>query len=305
LDYLKVGGIPNSISTAQASASKVTFAGRSWFYHFREMRSVFSEAKCAEAASRLLERYSKLTKNWDAGKNSEWICRLFMAAKLIMGATLHVNSLYYAEEHNLRVVVPYLRYYSVLSLLRAVCFSLPEPVWNNGNLFLIGHEKAISITLSYLMEIDKNVGDSAEREIRELKAERELISYRAPSSGDDQIRVTTRFLPLCTLLAELAQFNSELFESSLKKHGNPNEFQFLPEYGENISDVAVDGHFFGDPEDGYRLTYLVQNHPCPANLMHLMTEGHVDDFFKAWASTDKVDGVFDPHEMNSIIFDIP
>lgn len=297
--------MPNSISTAQAYSNKVTFAGRSWYYDFREIRSAFSEEKCAEAASRLLERYSKLTKSWDAEKNSEWVCRLFMAAKLIMGATLHVNSMYYAENHNLRVVVPYLRYYSVLSLLRAVCFSLPEPAWDNGKLFHVSHGAAINLVLLYVREIDKNVADSAETEIRELKAERELISYRAPSSGDDQVTVKNRFLSLSTLLGELAQFNSELFESSLVKHGNPVAFQLLPEYSEKISCVEIDGHFFGDPEDGYRLDYIARKHPGPANLKHLMTEGHVDDFFRVWASGDKVDGAFDPYEMNSIIFDIP
>jgi hypothetical protein len=203
----------NSISTAKAIASRATFAGRSWYYDFREIPSAFTEESCAKVASRLLQRYSKLTKSWDAEKNSEWICRLFMAAKLIMGATLHVNSMYYAEDRNLRVVVPYLRYYSVLSLLRAVCFSLPELDWKDGELLYISHTAAIDRVLTHVRKFDENVANSAEIEIRELKAERELISYRAPSSGDDQITGKNRFLSLCTLLAELAQFNSELFES--------------------------------------------------------------------------------------------
>ena len=89
------------------------------------------------------------------------------------------------------------------------------------------------------------------------------------------------------------------------KHANPAVFQFLPEYSETISGVEIDGHYFGDPEDGYRLGYLALKHPGPANLMHLMTEGHVEDFFRAWASEDDMVDVFNPDEMKSIIFDIP
>ena len=192
---------PNSISIAKATASRITFAGRSWYYDFREIPSALSEENCAKAVPRLLERYSKLTKSWDAEKNSEWICRLFMAAKLIMEATLLVNSMYYGENHNLRVVVPYLRYYSVLSLLRGICLSLPELEWNNGKLLRISHTAAINNALMYVREIDKNVENSARMDIGELKAERELISYRAPSSGDDQLSGKSRLLSLCTLLA--------------------------------------------------------------------------------------------------------
>lgn len=205
----------------------------------------------------------------------------------------------------MRVVVPYLRYYAVLSLLRAVCYSIPEHNWNDGQLIQISHAAAIDGTLEHLRQFDRTVADSAKSEIRELKAERELISYRAPSSGDDQVSEKNRFLALCTLLAEVAQFNSELFEASLLKHGNPTSFQLLEEYLEKIASVEIEGHYFGDREDAYRLGYLAQKHPHPANLLHLMTEGHVEDFFGAWFQQKDDCDFFNPDEMQQIIFDIP
>jgi len=282
-----------------------TFAGRDWYYDFRELDTAFNEASCAKAAARLLERYSKLTKSWSTELNSEWTCRLFMAAKLVMSSTLHVNAAYFAEDKNLRVVVPYLRYYSVLSLLRAVCYTLPEHDWRDGNLIQISHVAAIEGTLEHLRRFDKTVAGSAEKEIRELKAERELISYRAPSSGDDRVSEKNRYLSLCILLAEVAQFNSELFESSLLKHANPSHFCLLSEYAERIASFEIDGHYFGDIEDAYRLDYLARKQPYPVNIQHFMKEGHVEDFFGAWVAKEEGDEFFDPDEMQHIIFDIP
>lgn len=282
-----------------------TLAGRDWYYDFRELNTTFTEASCAKVSVRLLERYSKLTKSWNTQLNSEWTCRLFMAAKLVMSSTLHVNAAYFAEDKNLRVVTPYLRYYSVFSLLRAVCYTLPEHDWKDGNLIHISHVAAIEGALEHLRRFDKTVADSAEKEIRELKAERELISYRAPSSGDDCVSEKNRYLSLCILLAEVAQFNSELFESSLLKHANPSHFCLLSEYAEKIASFEIDGHYFGDNEDAYRLSYLARKQPYPVNIQHFMKEGHVEDFFGAWVAKEEGDEFFDPDEMQHIIFDIP
>jgi len=282
-----------------------TLAGRNWYYDFREINVAFSEASCERVAASLLERYSKLTKAWSPELNSEWTCRLFMAAKLVMSSTLHVNAAHFAEDRNLRVVVPYLRYYSVLSLLRAVCYTLPEHEWKDGQLIQIPHGKAIDGALVHLRRFDKTVADSAETEMRELKAERELISYRAPSSGDDQVSEKNQFLSLCILLAEVAQFNSELFESSLLKHADSAHFRILSEYAEQIASVEIDGHYFGDREDAHRLGYLARKQPYPVNMQHFMKEGHVDDFFGSWVADEESEEFFNPDKMQHIIFDIP
>lgn len=292
-------------STRLLSIDMSTFAGRNWYYDFREIETAFTAASCAKVAIRLFERNSKLTKAWSPELNSEWICRLFMAAKLVMSSTLHFNAASFAEKKNLRVVVPYLRYYSVLSLLRAVCYTLPEHQWKDGRLIQISHSDAINGAVNHLRCFDKSVADSAEMEIRELKAERELISYRAPSSGGDIISEKNRYLSLCMLLAEVAQFNSEIFEVSVLNNANPTHFFLLPEYAAKIASFEIDGHYFGDNEDAYRLGCLARKQPYPVNIQHFMKEGHVEDFFGAWVAEEEGDEFFDPDEMQQIIFDIP
>lgn len=295
----------NSILTRRLLSDTAEFANRDFFYEFRELGVTFDEEACTKVASRLLGRYAKATKSWTAEKNSEWLCRLYMSAKLIMSATLHINSESYAEARNLRVVSPYLRYYSVLSLLRAVCYTLPENDWKNGDLIRMPHESAIRGAVQNLRAFNPSVAEEAEKIIRRLKAERELISYRAPTIGDDQITEKNSLLWICTLLAEVAQFNSELLDRSVEKHANPDTFKLLPRYATTLATVEIDGHAFNDREDAYRLGYLARKFPRPTNLQHLMTEGHVEDFFGAWCAEEQANGSFDPDDMWGIIFDIP
>lgn len=289
----------------KAVANTRRFAGREWFYDFRELPNVFDENACQKVHVRLQERYSKLTKDWDLELNSEWLCRLYFSAKLIMGATLNISSALYADAHNLRVVIPYLRYYAVLSLLRSICFTLPEVDWDNGKVISLSHAAATRVALAFIAKFDGDVANSFKLQIRELKAERELLSYRAPSSGDDQVAEKNGFLAMCAMLAEIAQFNSELLEASVKRFSNPDSHQFLSEYMSQIANVDLEGQYFSDKEDAYRLDYLRRKHPFPTNIRFLMTEGHVEDFFGTWCTAEEKEGNFDPDEYQQIIFDIP
>lgn len=281
------------------------FANRTWWYEFSEIPNAFDESACKTVAAKLLKRYSVLTTTWTVEKNSEWLCRAYLSAKLIMQATLTINSMEYANSRNLRVVVPYLRYYSLLSLLRSLILTLPEQQWNEGQLLEIGHDKAIRIVADHIAHLDKSTAEYLRDQDREMKSARELISYRAPSSGDSMVPDIPGFLSQCTLLAELAQFNSELLEASIIKNADPTAFALLQGYLYRLSNVKIGNHLFGDPEDAYRLDYFHRKQPHMQNLRFLMREGHVDNFFGAWSDPDEKPDVFDSDENTSIIFDIP
>jgi len=293
------------MSTAKALATKIPFAGHDWYYCFRELPTTFDATNCQAVADRLLQRFSQLTKKWDKERNTEWTCRLFLASKFIMSATLHINSARYAYDQNLRVVVPYLRYYAALSLVRSLVYTLPEVPWSDGSLIQIAHGKAINMAFEHLRKFNQSKAERVKDDILVLKAERELISYRSPSVGDRQVAGLPDYHAMCTLLAELAQFNSELFERALMTHSDTSQFELDVRQLERLATVQIDGHAFGDIEDAYRLDYLLRKHPHPANLLHLMTEGHVEDYFGAWLSCDDRTDVFSPDEDQQIIFEIP
>ncbi len=283
----------------------MNYANREWWYDFKEIPSALNEEKCGMVVANMLTRYSKLTKKWSPELNSEWLCRAYLAAKFIMQATLTINSMYYAKEKNLRVVVPYLRYYSTLSLIRAILLMLPEQSWNNGRIITLGHEKALNIVAAHIAEFDSNFSSFIKNGIQSLRASRELISYRAPSSGDEAIPDVNQFLAMCTFLAELAQFDSELIEVSINKNADSKAFILLPDYLYELSNISIASHTFGDPEDAHRLDYFRRKQPHMLNIRFLMQEGHVDGFFGAWADPEEIEDGFDPDEKNGVIFDIP
>jgi hypothetical protein len=117
------------------TSANLAFAGRVWRYDFRQLTTTFDEGAVTMAKDSLLQRYARLTKIWNPQQNSEWICRTYFAGKMILAATLSANSLEYAEGVNLRSVTHYLRYYTLLSLFRAVVLLLPEKRWATVNSF--------------------------------------------------------------------------------------------------------------------------------------------------------------------------
>ena len=96
-----------------------------------------------------------------------------------MASTLNINALNHADETNLRVVSHYLGYYSVLSALRSVVFTLPEVDWKAGELFHMTHQRTINLAFDHISQFDRKVAVEIKASIYQLKAFREMISYRA------------------------------------------------------------------------------------------------------------------------------
>lgn len=222
-----------------------------------------------------------------------------------MAATLHINSLRHAQEKNLRVVAPYLRYYSVFSTMRAVYLTLPEVEWSDGATLAARHSSVIQRVLEHLRSLDPDYSEKIKAEVYRLKADREFISYRAPSNGDGEISENTEEIRLCTLFSEIAQFNSELMQRSLEKHVSPAKFEFKAEYAERIYFADIEGQRLHDEEDTYRLGRYARKQLSPSNLQSMMRQGHVEDFFGAWAADEPDEGGFDPDDELLVIFNIP
>lgn len=282
------------------------YAGQEWWYDYRTLPNLIDEEQIENYCKSLSQKYSKITKKWDDDKNSEWIARIFLSAKMILSASVMLESLEYAERKNLRTVIPNLEYYSILSAIRSVVFASPLLEWQNGKLIKQTHKKSINVVSDWLSILDKELADRFKKFILHSKAYRELISYRAPSSGDS-FKKSTEFdvIELCELLVELAQLHSEILEKSI--HKNVKEvFNFKEEYITQVCHSEIDGNSFWDREDAYRLDYLRRKYPLPTNIQHIMSEGHVEDFFGSWCAEEETDDdIFDPDDNWQIIFDVP
>lgn len=182
---------------------------------------------------------------------------------------------------------------------------IPEVEWKEGGLFQISHTRVINLAVDHILQFNIEFGKQLKQRLLMLKAQRELISYRAPSMGDHYAASSEDIVVLCRLLAEIAQFSSEFLEVSVIKNSASSSWVILEECIDSIATVEIEGYVFNDIEDAWRIDYLARKHPRLTNIMHSMTEGHTEDFFSAWRSkTDKDEG-FDPDKYTQIIFDIP
>lgn len=295
----------NSIITAKHLSEREQYAGRKWYYRFREIPEFFEESDCKKVATGMAVRYSRITRSWNKERNSEWICRIYLAAKLILAASIQLEARNFAISKNLRIVDPYLAYYAVLSLLRAIVLTLPEQEWADGHIITLSHKKILNIATDHIARFDAGVASTVNGLALRLRASRELISYWHPSSGDRNVQLEVDVERVSTLFSEIAQFNSEILEQSILKRAPVESFDFLPEYIQKLSNIELHGQNFFDGEDAYRLGYLRRKYPAPPNIQHVMTEGHVEDFFGAWASEGDPDGGFDPDSNWRLIFDVP
>jgi len=252
-------------------------------YSYRELFSLCDKAKLGSVKKSIFTLYENdLAKQWNPDLNSEWVCRHYLASKMILNATVILNALNFSEENGMRLATPYFEYYAALSLTRAVAYTLPDKKWNNGELITISHKDAINSAFDWLKRFNSPMAESLKSVTLKLKAQRELISYRIPSTGDQNISREHDLEQLLTILAEVAQFNSELLKKAITMHADPKTFIVNGGDIANLVLVSIDDHEFPDQYDYYRLDYLKRKMPYPTSLHYTMTEGMTEDFIGSW-----------------------
>ena len=300
------------IQVSKMISPKHHLAGRDWWYDFGFELNSMDEDAIKQFIDNKFEQFASITKVWNDELNTEWLCRIFFSMKMILAASVMLESEEYALEKNLKVTVPYLQYYSVLYSLKALVLVLPNLLWDHGNLLKQTHSKTINIGCDEIGKLDNtwiksdNQINSAKKQILKLKAFRELISYYAPTSGGNLRSFNNDIISLCRVPVELAQMITEMLEISIHKKA---PLDYKPRLIDESLDVVFNSHIEGfeffDKEDYYRVGYLYRKHPMPTNILHMMSEGHVEDFFGSWLDQEDSEDVFNPDENWRILFDVP
>ena len=79
--------------------------------------------------------------------SEEWLVRTYISVKLILSASVMLSSARYAAAKALRIVEPYLLYYSLLNTSRALVLLVPEQRWDDGKLLdETTHTKVLNVT---------------------------------------------------------------------------------------------------------------------------------------------------------------
>jgi len=294
----------NFVVTRKTLGGNSTLAGCECYYDYSHLPKFFNDDAIKKYIEWVSKQSAKVTSKWDDELNTEWLVRMFLSARMILGASVMASSRDYAIEKNLRIVVPYLNYYTLLYSLKCLVFALPNVLWKDGGTITQNHSATINCACDAMSRLDKEFSSTAKINILKAKALRELISYRAPSSGD---KFSDEWCPFstCRVALELAQLTSEVFEKSLVKRAQGIKFEVVDEHIQCAFETEIEGHMFFDDEDWYRIGYFVRKYPYPANIQHMMSEGHVEDFFGSWLDKDDREDVFNPDENWRILFDVP
>lgn len=292
------------IAIRRIVTDKSEYIGDKWWYEFTCLPKKCEDAKVQAYCRRLSQQFARSTKVWTEDLNSEWMCRVYFAVRMVFSASVMAMSLDYARKKNLRIVESYLEYYMVLNSLRAVLLTLPSQPWSDGALMEANHTKTINAVLGAISQISKPAASELGTGIRHLKALREYISYRGASDGGAYKGPPFDATEWARLLLEVAQMQSELLERSVIKNAATGH-TLKPAYIAKICRVEIEGVVFDDKEDNYRLEYLQRKHPLPANILHMVAEGHVEDYFGSWCAKKAKRGAFNADGDWRILFDLP
>jgi hypothetical protein len=283
------------------------YANRIWAYSYRKLFKICPEKNLVSTTNSILKEYTNLTKEWTKERNSEWSCRMYFAAKMILNATVLLNSLKFANTSGFRTANSYFEYYATLSLLRGLVCTIPTAQWNSGALISMPHSKTMNIAFDWIRKFNRPHALQMERISLQLKAQRELIAYKAPASGDNNFNFKYELIDFLTVIAEVTEFNSELLERSIDKHADPSSFQVLNEHIKQIAEIKIEGFSFFDKEDYSWLGYIQRKTRRPYHLGSFIHPGQAEDFMCAWDGDECARASFSngsPCNWQSI-FDVP
>lgn len=296
------------------------------FYYFEKYG--IEHEKVAKFSEDNYHRFLDQCKNSDdilvmsTEKNAEWIIRIYSAAKMVMAATLLLNSAEYAMQKNIMASVPYLLYYAAFSASRAFLYTLAYDVTKNlDSLIEVNHSKVLEVVPDIIKNhFDKSLGLKIREQLYYLRGQRELFSYKFPASGIIDEICLDEVVDICGILVELAELASrqvqKVFEKKfLSTDGNIlSEEQTWMQPDENFINKLIcysikqprDSELIEwvDREDWHRINYIYRKVKYPVSILFTLTEGMTEDFFRAWCAKEDKDS-FNPDMKLDLIFPLP
>ena len=253
---------------------------------------------------------NKDLRNWDYQKNSEWVLRIYLASKLILSATVLLESALYTQKKNVLITIPYLLYYGLLSCCRSLLYTSPNDDFSK--IYpekIVTHEKAINVTIDILNLFNKEGTNIFYELLNSAKRQREMFSYNFPSTGLSILKETRitieETVELCNLLCEIAQLQSAIIQRFVEKRSLQTDLITTPVY--LACKYGNEKIMYVDAEDECRVFDMLRKWKQPYSIILTMGEGWVEDYFGAWSidRTQAESDIFNPDENWQLIFPVP
>ncbi len=297
-------------SCAEDKMQISTYTGADYEYNYSALNKL-SERTIAQHCSSLRKRFSAQKLTDEAAE--QWIARSYIAVKYLLAASVMLTSAEFASKRNLRIVGPYLLYYSLFNSSRTLFLMIPEQEWKDGGILDDPtHTKVQNVVCDQLRYISPTVSETYRDVSRRALATREMLSYSFPAEGlrgplESIAPTLAEIINLCKFIAETAQLYSECMESALrsvpefKVQDVSEPLRRFYEYELRTLDASLVDH-----EDYYRLGQFVRHSSKPWSLYKTAREGLVEDFFGAWLAEEEFEDnidQYDPDKNWHIIFD--
>jgi hypothetical protein len=182
---------------------------------------------------------------------------------------------------------------------------LPDKDWQWDGLAKMSHQKVINISVDALAKLSAQLASTCRQLLPQLKAYRELFSYRFPALGfkalTDHFVDSMLTMKVCATICEVAQLNSECFEASIREHVRGDY-----EPAGDVIRASFAYPFLNDEieddDDYYRIGYFLRKSRKPSNLLDMATEGMIEDYFGSWTTTSSDADSYEPEADMQIIF---
>lgn len=238
-------------------------------------------------------QYTPIVKKWNIEKNTFWTAKYYLATKFLYMTNLLKSSLEYAREKNLKITIPYLIYYSLLTASRSLIYT--SPIEDVPLDYKRSHDNIINTTADIIAKISIDESNAYKETINTAKENRELFSYKFPASGLNLINDNSnKVKKQINLVKELAVLNSQILDVKLDKLEDKSVFEIDGTCNSILYKLFEYEDKF-DKDDYYNIGYIARKigRPQPLNLM--VSEGIEDDFSSTWdAENDEDNDLFQP-----------
>lgn len=252
----------------------------------------FEEKQIQKYCEWVKKGYTPIVKLWNVDKNTYWTAKYYLATKFLYMTNLLQHSLEYAKEKNLKITIPYLIYYSLLTASRSLIYTSPNDDYPLNKIRT--HENIINTTADIIAKISKDESIAYKTTINTAKENRELFSYKFPASGlrlinDNSDKVSKQI----DLVRELAILNSQILDVKLSKLKDKTVFEI---------DGTCDSVFYNlfefkdklDNDDYYNSGYIARKIKRPFPLNFMISEGIEDDLSLPWEPDEEDNDLFKP-----------
>ena len=260
-----------------------------------EIINHFNEEDISQYCTWLNNNYIPITKHWDMRINTYWTAKFYLATKFLLFSNHLIWAYEYSKTKNLKITIPYLIYYALLTASRSLI--LTSPLDNKNISTKRSHENIINSTADIIARVNKEKSNYYKEIITIAKDNRELFSYKFPASGLKLINDNSAdIFQQVEFVAELAILNSQVLDVLLSKIEDKSCFNI----DENLEQDFYQLYDYNgkiDNKDYYNVNYISRKikRPFPLNMM--MSEGMEEDFYLNWApETEDTNDLFIPPE---------